>query len=50
MIISIFQSGINTQKQGYQKIDADHLDHYRRAFDEFDLDGDGKISTQVKRL
>ena len=35
-------------KQGYQKISPDHLDHYRKAFNEFDLDGDGKISTQVR--
>ena len=33
--------------QPYQKMDPEHLDAYKRAFDEFDLDGDGKISTQV---
>ena len=34
----------------YQKIDPDQIDAYKRAFDEFDLDGDGKISTKVKSL
>ena len=33
--------------QPYQKMDPEHLNAYKRAFDEFDLDGDGKISTQV---
>ena len=34
-------------RPAYQKLDPDNLEHYRKAFHEFDLDGDGKISTQV---
>ena len=37
-------------KDPCQKIDPDQLDAYKRAFDEFDLDGDGKISTQELQL
>jgi len=43
-------SGINLQNLPSQKISPDQVDHYRRAFDEFDLDGDGKISTQELHL
>ena len=36
------------ERPAYQKLDPDNLEHYRKAFHEFDLDGDGKISTQVR--
>ena len=42
-----FSGALTGSKDPLQKIDQDQLDAYKRAFDEFDLDGDGKISTQV---
>ena len=43
----LFLGALTGSKDPLQKIDQDQLDAYKRAFDEFDLDGDGKISTQV---
>ena len=43
-------AGAGQGAEPHQRLDPDYLDQYRRAFDEFDLDGDGKISTQVRRL
>ena len=41
-------AGLGDPRPAYQKLDPDNLEHYRKAFHEFDLDGDGKISTQVR--
>ena len=42
-------AGAGQGAEPHQRLDPDYLDQYRRAFDEFDLDGDGKISTQVQQ-
>ena len=49
LLLTVAGAGVG-ERPAYQKLDPDNLEHYRKAFQEFDLDGDGKISTQVRLL
>ena len=50
LAMTLSQGAPASLKDPMQKLDPEHLESYRRAFDEFDLDGDGKISTQELHL
>lgn len=50
LAMTLNQGAPSSLKDPMQKLDSEHLESYRRAFDEFDLDGDGKISTQELHL